>query len=142
MIRGTVVDSHGAGLPGVKVRADGAESRTATTTPDGRYELEFKRSGRVVVRASNGRAIFAPRTNGADVDVSFTWSGKTRPDGSFSFLYAPGKRIEDLEWSNVVLMSGKASKTGIDLEFSATARNGGDVGTARTCDQHAEMHLR
>jgi Carboxypeptidase regulatory-like domain len=207
MIRGTVVDSHGAGLPGVKVRADGAESRTATTTPDGRYELEFKRSGRVVVRASNGRAIFAPKTKavnvrrgasstanfrvngcktdgdkaraaagarkfkatrpynftgtwdceqslevtwsgrvkctaGADVDVSFTWTGKTRPDGSFAFIYAPGKRIEDLEWSNVVLMSGRASKTGIDLEFSATARNSGDVGTARTCDQHAEMHLR
>jgi hypothetical protein len=206
-IRGEVVDSHGAGLPGVKVRADGSESRSATTTPDGRFELQFKKSGRVVVRASNGRAVFSPTskavnvrkrqistakfravgcrtdggdaraaagsrkfkatrpytftgtwdceqnlevtwsgrvkcTAGADVDVSFTWAGKTRPDGSFAFLYAPGKRIEDLKWSNVVLMSGRASKTGIDFEFSATARNSGDVGTARTCDQHAEMHLR
>ena len=59
-ITGRVVDGDGEAMPGVKVAASGASSKSGATDASGRYELKVAKKGNYTVKATNGDGAFSP----------------------------------------------------------------------------------
>ena len=111
-VSGTVKDSHGSPLGGVKITMSGASSKKGLTASDGTWSFSDVPAGNYTIRVAKDQYAFAPES--ADLNLSGTDVTGVAFIGTLKTWYISG-RISDSHGSSVsdvtVTLNGAASAT-------------------------------